>query len=591
MKTMTVTVCLILFCGFGYPGRAPADNRVAQARARGEIKLEGKYKHKLFNEGKKQRRYIVLEPMGSIKLKAQGPVRAVMLIRGQKKEKLLFKHDLDGELLASTEVDVSPKVSKGLYMEIPEGQHRITLLCTGNAFIRLIQVRRDLQPREVRIVFNKPEVTLQPVADKPEETKPKPVERPVPGPRLEAKDTSKSVLVMDMKPIGDQETAARQVTTLVAEVLSGAGLTVSTLADIKDQLSLEESKQLMGCSEDTACMAKVSGTMKSDLVVTGSVGAIGSSLVLNLTLIDIKQVRSIGRSSETLQGTDQLSDVLPGVLATLFGWELAQTAPKFKLAKGQKLSFAVFDLVPSGVSKDIAENLTQILSVEIKRVEGASVISRDDMTAMLRLEEDKTLLGCSDDTSCIAEIGGALGVDKLVVGHVGKLSESYIVSLRLIDPREAKVESRITESFRGEPDQLIRAIRHAGRKLLGIGADAVGKLAVSASEESAAVYLDDEQLGVLPMAPLDELTAGRHMLRVTKDGYFDFHSDIYIDPHETTAVWAGLKERPTKWYQEWWFWTIVGTVVAGAGVTTAVLLTRSEPGTGGGQVTFQLQVP
>lgn len=90
------------------------------------------------------------------------------------------------------------------------------------------------------------------------------------------------------------------------------------------------------------------------------------------------------------------------------------------------------------------------------------------------------------------------------------------------------------------------------------------------------------------MAPIADLRVGRHTLRVSKGGYFDFYSDIYVDPHETSAVWAQLDERPARWYQTWWFWSIVGTVVTGAGVTTAILLTRSEPGTGNGTVTFQL---
>ncbi len=265
---------------------------------------------------------------------------------------------------------------------------------------------------------------------------------------------------------------------------------------------------------------------------------------------------------------------MPTVVARLFGVENIDTRPKFKLTSGQKLSFAVFDLTPSGVSKEAAQNLTQILSAEIKRIEGTSVVSRDDLTAMLNLEQDKTLLGCRDDTGCIVEIGGALGVDKLVVGHVGKLSESYVVSLRMIDPREAQVDSRVTELYQGTEDQLIRAVRQAGRKLLGVGLDAQGTLAVSATEEEAAVYVDEEKRGELPMPPMGQLGAGRHTVRVVKDGFFAWRSEIYVDPGETTAVWARLEERPARWYQQWWVWTLVGVAVVGS-VTTAVLLTRA----------------
>ncbi len=102
------------------------------------------------------------------------------------------------------------------------------------------------------------------------------------------------------------------------------------------------------------------------------------------------------------------------------------------------------------------------------------------------------------------------------------------------------------------------------------------------------MFVDDRSAGELPRAPIADLEAGRHSLRVSKGGYFDFFSDVYVDPQETSPVWAQLQERPARWYQTWWFWTIVGVVAAGAGVTTAVLLTRSEPGTGTGTVTFEL---
>jgi hypothetical protein len=520
-----------------------------------------------------------------LKLQVEGPAKILLLVRGVKEEAAGFKLDLDSEMAAEVRVEANPRFSQALYLEVPAGAHRISAVGTVKVLVRPIKVGRQAKKTDVVVSWEKVQEAPPPEIV---ERKVEPEPRPPPKPVLSEKDKSKTVLVGDLKAVGQPEELVRQVTTRIAETLSGAGVTVSTTADIQDRLALEAAQQMMGCQEDSKCMAEVSASMQSDLLLTGSVGSIGNNILLNLTLLDVRAARPVGRVSEAVAGMDELPAVLPGALAGLFGWELEQTAPRFSLPQGQKVSCAVFDLAPSGVPKEVADNLAQILSVEIKRIEGASVISRDDMTAMLRLEQDKAFLGCSDDTSCIAEIGGALGVDKLVVGHVGKIKGSYVISLRLIDPREARVDSRITESFRGDEDQLLRAVRHAGRELLGVGSGAVGKLAVSSSEEEAEVFLDDQKHGELPMAPIADLQVGRHTLRVSKGGYFDFYSDVYVDPHETSAVWAQLSERPARWYQTWWFWTIVGTVVAGAGVTTAILLTRSEPGTGNGTVTFQL---
>lgn len=48
------------------------------------------------------------------------------------------------------------------------------------------------------------------------------------------------------------------------------------------------------------------------------------------------------------------------------------------------------------------------------------------------------------------------------------------------------------------------------------------------------------------------------------------------------ATEGGAPAEPTSggkpFFKRWWFWTVVGVVAAGAGVTTAVLLSRDDPG-------------
>jgi len=74
-------------------------------------------------------------------------------------------------------------------------------------------------------------------------------------------------------------------------------------------------------------------------------------------------------------------------------------------------------------------NLTQVLAVEIKKVEGAKVISRDDIASMLQLEAERDRLDCDEEMSYLAEIGGTLGVEMFIVGHAGKVAESFLISL------------------------------------------------------------------------------------------------------------------------------------------------------------------
>jgi hypothetical protein len=182
---------------------------------------------------------------------------------------------------------------------------------------------------------------------------------------------------------------------------------------------------------------------------------------------------------------------------------------------------------------------------------------------------------------CIAQIGGALGVDKLVVGQVGRLADSYVVSLRLIDARSVRVDNRVSETFRGQEDQLLRAVRHEGRKLLGLEATGAGSVAVSAAQPGATVFVDEVAKGEVPLPPIADVPVGRHTVRLSKDGFLDWQSELFVDPGETTPLWVELSEAPTPWFKKWWVWTIVGGIVV-AGGTAAVLLNRGAPSTSSG---------
>ena len=71
-------------------------------------------------------------------------------------------------------------------------------------------------------------------------------------------------------------------------------------------------------------------------------------------------------------------------------------------------------------------------------------------------------------------------------------------------------------------------------------------------------------------------------------GYFDWHGDVYVDPLETTSIWAQLSPRPQAWYQKWWVWTIVGAAIAG-GTTAAIVETRQPSRTDTGTVSYPLR--
>jgi hypothetical protein len=86
----------------------------------------------------------------------------------------------------------------------------------------------------------------------------------------------------------------------------------------------------------------------------------------------------------------------------------------------------------------------------------------------------KKMLGCAEDATCLAEIGGALGVDYVLTGSLGRLGNLTRVDLKLVDARKARVVARAGESVTGEEERLVSTVQGAVRELLRAASPATG---------------------------------------------------------------------------------------------------------------------
>lgn len=152
-----------------------------------------------------------------------------------------------------------------------------------------------------------------------------------------------------------------------------------------------------------------------------------------------------------------------GVLAMILTvGNFAQAASADAAAK----SVAVLDIVGSGVAPELLPTLTEILITEIAHAGQYKVIGGRDIQAMMGFEKQKDVLGCTD-ASCLAEIGGALGVERIVASQIGRVGSTYVVNIKLINIRTAATEGRVYETVKGEDDVLIETVRRSVQKLFG----------------------------------------------------------------------------------------------------------------------------
>lgn len=150
---------------------------------------------------------------------------------------------------------------------------------------------------------------------------------------------------------------------------------------------------------------------------------------------------------------------------TLKGSLLAACAALLFSEGALAAQIVTLDMKPSGgVPPRVAESLSPVLVAELARREGMSVISQADVRALLELESDKQLLGCSD-ASCMTDIAGSLGAELLCTSTIGRVGAEYVVTLTLIQVEGAKVARRSTARVKGGEEVASEALLQAVHEL------------------------------------------------------------------------------------------------------------------------------
>ena len=128
---------------------------------------------------------------------------------------------------------------------------------------------------------------------------------------------------------------------------------------------------------------------------------------------------------------------------------------------------AVMDLeLKKGLDKATAEMLNELMLERLSRSQQfGTVIGGSDLREMMSLEEQKAALGCEAD-SCLAELGGALGVPLMLSSSLGTFAGNYILNLKLISVEDAKVlarssrvvkdETKLLDELTASLDQIVR---------------------------------------------------------------------------------------------------------------------------------------
>ncbi|MCB9495907.1 MAG: DUF2380 domain-containing protein [Fibrobacteria bacterium] len=154
---------------------------------------------------------------------------------------------------------------------------------------------------------------------------------------------------------------------------------------------------------------------------------------------------------------------------------------------------AVTNLQAQGVSASDAAVFTESLGDVLLRSGTVRVMERSQMDKILA-EQGFQSSGACDTAECAVQIGRLLGIDQIVVGSVGKVGETYSLSVRLVDVATGEVSRSSRRIHRGAIDDVLeRMVPEVGNELVGAGGAANSDSGIEGGRSgSKAVQIEGE---------------------------------------------------------------------------------------------------
>lgn len=149
-----------------------------------------------------------------------------------------------------------------------------------------------------------------------------------------------------------------------------------------------------------------------------------------------------------------------------------------------------------------AQVLTEMIATDLSKTGRFELISESEIGSMIGFERQKALLGCTE-TSCLAEIGGALGCDYLLIGTLGSLGEQMRLDLKIADARRNKIVAR-EGALVASAGQLASVQRAALQSVLS----QLGGAPVPAAHPDSGIEARGTKSGVAPYVLLGVGAAG-----------------------------------------------------------------------------------
>jgi len=153
--------------------------------------------------------------------------------------------------------------------------------------------------------------------------------------------------------------------------------------------------------------------------------------------------------------------------------------PRLSFAQDRnEYTIAVLDLEASGISESEARTLSNSMRIQVMRVISSEDFKKSSdvrYTVVERSQMDKIFeqfeiqdTGCTD-LSCAVEFGKMLNVERIIIGSIGLVGETYTINISIVDVETAKIINVADYRLKGAIDRLLNeGVPGVVNELLGI---------------------------------------------------------------------------------------------------------------------------
>jgi hypothetical protein len=193
--------------------------------------------------------------------------------------------------------------------------------------------------------------------------------------------------------------------------------------------------------------------------------------------------------------------------------------------KQPSLSIAVMDFEGRSVPREDVSSLADRFRSELTQTERYQVMERAQMDLILQEQEFQKSDCVSQE--CAVQAGQLIAVSKIVTGTVAKVGGIYTLNVRLLDVATGKVDMNVNEDCDCPIEKVLtETINRLARKLVGLQVEEAkaavtvqrgdASLYIKSDPADASVYFDGKMMDGRTPVTLQNLTQGRHLVRVTK---------------------------------------------------------------------------